>query len=259
MFLYYNYKKGAVMSENNSLILKIDYIQNIELDDFILSLSGLNNEYSRFVEEKENNPLKQELKLYLKEVKKGSVIAEFFTAAAAGGTLAFMENAVTIITFTQFLCSTYGYFLGKNDKPKDFSKQELKNLKNIVEPIAKDNGSQLIIQNCDNVVFNINSNEANAIQNRIKREEEQQKIKDFRNVDFTLFKVRIPQDLTTGFSGIIKQVLPEKAVATVFQDVNSRDKIIGISENPLLKEFKIDAIVIYENDIPVKYQITNVY
>lgn len=247
------------MNKTNSLIFKIDFINNVELDDLVLSLNGLSNQYSKFLEIDDNNPLQQELKLYIREIKKGSIITDLFVATAASGVLSFAENIVTIVEFTKYLKCAYDYFLGNSDKKKAYSKTELKNLRNIVEPVAKDNGSQLIIQNCSDIVININSEQANAIQNRIKREEEKQIIKDFRDVNFTLFKARVPQDLTTGFSGIIKEILPDKAITTIFQDVITRDKIINIDENPLLKEFKVDVIVIFENETPVKYQITNVY
>ena len=52
------------------------------------------------------------------------------------------------------------------------------NLKSIIEPIAKDNGSQLFIQNCDNIIINLNRQEAKDIQKSIKREEEKT-IKEF--------------------------------------------------------------------------------
>ncbi len=247
------------MNKENSLIFKIDYIKNVELDDLVLSLNGLSNQYTKFLEQDNNNALNQELKLYIREIKKGSIITDLFVATASTGAIQFLENIVTIVEFVKYLKYAYDYFLGKSEKKRDYSKAELRNLRNIVEPVAKDGGSQLIIQNCDNMIINLTSEQANAIQNRIKREEEKQIIKDFRSVSFTLFKARVPQDLTTGFSGIIQEILPDKAITTVFQDVKTRDKIININENPLQKIFIVDVIVIFENETPVKYQITNVY
>lgn len=249
------------MAENdkNSLIFKIDYLKNVELDDLIVSLSGLSNQYSKFLELDKNNPYNQELKLYIREIKKGSIISDLFVATAATGSMVFLENIVTIVEFIKYLNCAYSYYLGKGDKQREYTKQEMKNFRNIVEPVAKDNGSQLIIQNCNNVVIKLDSEQANAIQNRIKREEDQVNVKSFNFVTFTLFKTRVPQDLTTGFSGIIQSILENKALPTIFQDSTTRDEIISIPENPLLKQFKVDAIVYYENETPVKYQITRVY
>ncbi|WP_312038635.1 hypothetical protein [Alteromonas stellipolaris] len=56
--------------------------------------------------------------------------------------------------------------------PKNVSKQDLQDWNKFVEPVAKDNGSQMNTNVSDNgkviTQFIINSNEANAIQNRIE-------------------------------------------------------------------------------------------
>lgn len=243
----------------NSLIFKIDFLKNVELNDLILSLNGLSSQYSKFLELDKNNPYNQELKLYIREIKKGSIITDLYVATAASGTMQFMENVLTIVEFVKYLKIAYDYYLGKTKKQREYTRQEMKNFKNIIEPVAKDNGAQLIIQNCGSVVVNLNSEQANAIQNRIKREEEEIKTKLFSFVTFTLFKTRVPQDLTTGFSGIVNDILENKALPVVFQDVSVRDEIVSIPENPLLKEFKVDVIAYYDNETPVKYQITKVY
>lgn len=68
-----------------------------------------------------------------------------------------------------------GWLLGKLEKPpKDIAKNDLKQWNSILEPVAKDKASQLNFTVSDggkviNQIF-INSQEANAAQNKIQRE-----------------------------------------------------------------------------------------
>lgn len=245
------------MSDNNSLIFTIKNKGPIELIDLSNSFLSLGNQYQRFLEKGEN-PYGQELKLFVKEVKPGSIIAELFTQPSlAVGALAFAENYITIINFLKYLKESYDYFSGiKKEKDYTYQKNDLKDLSSIVEPVAKDNGSQMIFQNCENIYFGIDFTNANVIQNKIRNEMEKiPRSVSLTNVPFKLYQSRIPKDLTTGYKSIIETV-SDKPITTSFETELIRDKIVDTLENPFHRSFIVNANVTFEENIPVRYHIT---
>ena len=91
----------------------------IELIDFTESFEALGNEYYKFLSESDDFRLKTETKLYVKEIRNGSVIAVLSDLVPA--VIPFVENSNSVIEFTKFLKKGYEYFLGNTtEKPKDF-------------------------------------------------------------------------------------------------------------------------------------------
>src|SRR5207247_539076 len=79
-----------------------------------------------------------------------------------------------IVQFAEQLNSLYEFFQGsETTAPPLLEKVEYDRLAQIIDPVAKDNGGQLNISAASgavvNVNINLNSTEANAVQNRIRR------------------------------------------------------------------------------------------
>lgn len=90
-------------------------------------------------------------------------------AATVGGA---MEAATLTYGFATNLASTIDWLRAKIAKPEKVDAKQVANISALLEPMAKDSGSNLIISiNGDNnsPVININTIDANAAQNRAQR------------------------------------------------------------------------------------------
>lgn len=161
--------------EELKLEIEIKNQRAVELADFAKSMASLADEYSRYLSSGENSATPDDVKLFVRDMRSGSIIADLVALAPAA--IPFLEHAQTLVGYAQHLKGLYDFYCGKTSAspltPVD--KSTLQNLSTIVEPIAKDAGSQMNIaaMNIQGGVvmnFGVTSLEANAAQNAIRRE-----------------------------------------------------------------------------------------
>lgn len=164
-----------------TLSITIKNSEPVELSDFAQSMLSLSDDYTtRYT----SNP-KQPAKLYIKELRNGSIIAELAPLLAFTGDL--LGNFDSIKSYAEYLSETINWLLGKDKKPENINQHQMTNIAHIVNPVAQDHGAQMNI-GVINVekggtvnVININSNDANIIQNRAREERKQ-----LQNIDKTV-------------------------------------------------------------------------
>ena len=247
------------------LTIHIENKSPIELIDFTESFEALGNEYYKFLSENENFKLKKETKLYVKEIKSGSIITVLSDLVPA--VIPFAENANSVIEFTKFLKSGYDYFLGKtSEKPKDFDLKDCNNFNNIIKPVAKDNGSNVIITGDFNfgdvtINFNYNSQEANAIQNGITREKNELK-EPVRNIEekvlFYWDSAKYDEGSKSADKGFIDSI-NANPLKVVFDEQETKKEMLDMEENPFHFSFLVDVEVMTINKIPSVYKIVNLH
>lgn len=157
---------------NNKLEIKISNIKPLELNDLSLSLLSIGQQYQKFIDNEASENYGTGSELYIKEVRKGSIIIEL--VAQTVPIVPLLWSGGSLVEWANQASSTFQWLLGKvNEPPIEVSKQDLKQWNCILEPIAKDNGSQLnfTVSEGGTVInnFYINSEQANAAQNSIKR------------------------------------------------------------------------------------------
>lgn len=159
------------MKEDYRLTIEIKNTQPVELVDLTNSLLSFADEYKRFLVFRDGPTAAEEIKLYVKEIRTGSIITDLI--AIAPGALPFAEHAMTVIDFSGFISKTINFFLGKTTDEPRLDKRSYENFSSFLEPVAKDGGAQL---NCHttvngdvNVFINLDSNNANAIQNKFRK------------------------------------------------------------------------------------------
>jgi len=157
----------------NKLEITISNEKPVILTDLTLSLLGISNQFQSFVESETNKDYTPCAELYIKEIRPGSIIVELVTGAMP--IVPLLWEGGTLFQWATQATEMMGWFLGKLDTPpKQITKTDLKQWESILEPVAKDNASQLNINvtgdNNKVVVLNVTSQEANAAQNRIQRE-----------------------------------------------------------------------------------------
>lgn len=159
---------------SKKLEVKINNKKPVILTDLTISLLAISQQYQKFIETQTNESYKAGTELYIKEVKSGSIIVELVTQTLP--VLPLLWNGGSLVEWASQLGQTFMWLLGeRNSAPQDYSKQDLKQLHSIIDPIAKDSGSQLNITVSDQAQVNIyqytlNSEQANAAQNKINKE-----------------------------------------------------------------------------------------
>ena len=156
------------------LVVEIKNKHPLELLELTKSLVSLANQFNSYTSDLNTSKEDREAKLYVKEIRTGSVILELIEVATIG-VLPFIENINTLVSFAEYLRDSYQYFLGSpRGKPKEFSISDQRDLSQIINPIANDNGSQINVSvnvgEGATVYLAMGSLEANAIQNTIARE-----------------------------------------------------------------------------------------
>jgi len=150
-------------------------IQNkkpVVLTDLTLSLLAIGQQYEGFIE---NDVLAHQhlsTELLIKEVRSGSIIFELVANALPITPL--LWDGGSLAEWCKIAKEMLLFWIGKHKTPpRAITKNDLKQWDNILEPIAKDNGSQMNIVAHDGATiiqqFNINSNDANAAQNKIRK------------------------------------------------------------------------------------------
>jgi len=152
------------MSEDKSaLTVEIHNNQPIELMSLGLSFAAFSEEFCDFA----NTPA-HEMQLYVRELRAGSLIADLVAISEQVDWL--RKHMEVYASFVINLNDLVNFFLGKSHDLKEKpTHKQAKNLIKIVDPVAKDGGSQLNIIVADGGTLNIGSIDANAIQNSANR------------------------------------------------------------------------------------------
>ena len=247
------------------LVIHIENKRPIELMDLTKSLVSLASQFNDYVR-KTTNIENREAKLYVKEIKSGSVILDLIEIATVGA-LPFIENINTIIGFAEYLKTGFDSFLRKNKEEYPyFSTKDCTEFSQIVNPIAKDNGSQLNISttvngNVTNVLV-MSSLEANAIQNIIKNEVKQILMHESQGehekvvMYFDTTKSNIKAD--TGNKAII-ETIDKKSAKVIFDTEELKEQILKGDENPLTTGYVVDVKVQTVKDKLAAYKVMKLH
>lgn len=247
------------------LTIKIENKRPIEITDFTDSFNSLANQYYKYLSENESFKLNQDTKLYIKEIRSGSIITELSDLVPL--VLPFVENSNSVIEFTGFLKKGFDYFLGKTEeKPKEFDLKDCNNFNNIIKPIAKDNGSNVLFNgdwNFENITvnFNFNSVEANAIQNGIQREKENLK-EPTKNIQHKVLfywdSAKYDEKSKSVDKGYIDSV-SFKSLRVSFDDDYTKRLMLDIEENPFHLAYIVDVEIMDIQNVPTVYKILKMH
>lgn len=255
-----------LLSQMKSLALPIlEYnLENqapIELLDLTNSLVALGDEFKGYLQKHPGFGSPDELKLYVREVRTGSVVAHL--VAFAPLLFSFAEHSNSVIEFGRYLSLAYKYLLNKsNDKPDTVEKRNYENLSRIVNPVAKDNGAILNVSTIikGNVTYNVklSSPEANIIQNTARREIERLKEPESRlreKVVMYWYQARNDFSNTAGDMGIIESISKSpKKIEFATEEIK---RAMLYQEDPFRRAYVVDVEVETIRDQPVLYKIVS--
>jgi|GEM_PF-368130 len=252
--------------EEARLTIRIENKYPIELMDLTRSFNSFADEYHKHLSLQPDLPDQANIRLFIKEIKTGSVIADLVAMSLpALPVISYMAYANSIISFSGYLKKAYDSLLGRSKAKLPLAKQNYENLSNIVEPIAKDNASQLTVQNVINgnvqISITLNSIEANAAQNAAKREIQalaeplsgvQEKVLIY------WYQARKDVKSQVGDRGIIESI-SKKPVKVIFGTEGIKARMLLETENPFKFGYVVDVVVETVKDKPAVYKIINLY
>lgn len=266
--------KPPVDATTPSLTIQYKNTRPLEVGDFADSLYAVANEYKRFVENKAGDATDApEFRLFVKEMREGSIIAvlealpSFHDMAVTAGVglvaLPSISQVNDIYDFAGHLKVTFDYLLHSVGKKPELNKASLDNVNSIVEPTAKDQGSQLIINVTGNnnvLVLNASSLDTNAVQNAAKRELKSLALpaqQSYERVILTWYQVR-KDSSDKGDRAIIESV-SERPYKCVFQNETVKAAILADAENLFKFAYFVDVMVERIRGKIICYKIMGLY
>lgn len=242
----------------NFLTIELKNTRPVELIDFTNSLSSLADEYNKRII-KSDPEFGGEIRLYIKEIKAGSIIARIQEMMPYA--MPFVGDVKSLNEFCQSLKASMDWLRGiGGTKPE--RKHTYENVIRLVEPVAKDNGSILNIGKLEiNAPINITINnlEANAVQNAARRELDaiKQPVTGFKeNMVIYWYQARNDAKSQRGDRTIIEAIWPSP-VKTVFATESIKAKMLLGDEYPFASVYLVDVQVQAIGERPVLYTIIN--
>lgn len=264
------------MSTNN--ILELDFTEKLQitinnikpvvLTDLTIALLGVGQQFERFIENEMTDQHQTGSELFIKDVRSGSIIVELFTQAIP--VIPLLWQGGSIVEWIDYAKSVFEWLSGRLDKPpKDLTNQDLKQWSNILEPVAKDHGSQMnfTVSGGGQVINQIiiGSEQANAMQNAIHREIDLRKVPDDHILNkrvMTWYQTKFDETSQTGDKAVIESI-SKSPVKVIFE--KSVVKKALTAGNPLFKKpwnelaYIVDVIVQTVQGVPKVYTVINYY
>ena len=239
----------------------------VELLDLAASLMALGDEFCRFTRQHGSDLDGNNVRLYIKEVRAGSIIAELISLVRQYSLIS--TDTAWVVQFADYLRSVYEIFKGGAEAPLTFEalkldKSEYDRLSQIVEPAAKDGAAQLNLVAHSGGIINVNlsidSTQANAIQNRIRRERDAlpAQITGIHH-DQVLYWYQVRDDTADkpGDRAIIPRIY-SRPVKVQFANDTVKIAMIDRPDNPFRLFYIVDVDVTEIEGKPVLYRIVDV-
>lgn len=171
----------------------------------------------------------------------------------------FITNVNNIIAFTHYL-SVFIKALSTDSLQNNYEQKNYENISNFVAPVAEDNKSQVNIYTTVNgdvsLILNIDSTEANAIQNKSRKLIENMKKPvsgKYTNVVLHWFQTRNDINSQVGYKGTIEEISFNPIKVIMEQKV--KEQIITSDDNFYKFAYLIDVKVSTINNKPILYEI----
>lgn len=233
-----------------TLQIRFDNKDQVELFDFISSMSALNEEYIRFATQNKKQKSINDFKLYVNRVSEGSIVIDL-----VDNTIRILPGIVPIIVeFSYFLVETLDYLCGKKDNLPNYYKYNRENFNNYKKIVSiatnnhKNSLSVFCINNNNSVAIgnHYSSVDSNAIQNEcgkeIKRLEKSGQSLLREKVSLKLYQARDSalSESKKGNLGIIEEI-SDKPKVLEFANDRLRYDITKAEMNPLNFVYSIDV------------------
>jgi hypothetical protein len=253
---------------SDKLEITINNERPVILTDLTMALLGVGQQFERFIENETTEQSQTGSELFVKEVRSGSIIIELVAQVLPVAPLLWQGGSLD--EWVNHAKAVIEWLNGKlAQPPKEVTKQDLKQWNNILEPVAKDHGSQMnfSVSSGGKVInqFFINSDQANAAQNAIRREignlEEPDDHSQKKRV-MVWYQTKFDDSSQTGNKAVIESI-SKLPVKVIFE--NNAVKKAMLAGEPRYKKpwhelaYIVDVRVQTVQGIPKVYTIINYY
>lgn len=249
-----------------SLTIEINNKKPVELVELTKSLIALGNQYNNFIQKNGGTEEEKNAKLYIKEVRHGSIIFDLVDYVVVG-MIPFVENVNSVAAFAILCKKAFDFFTGKSETvPEGLTVQDYKDFSQMVQPIVSDRGSAMnvgtTVNGNHNIIFNINNLEANAAQNICRDFIEKSKQKELNSsaerVVMSLYQTRSNVEKDTGNKATI-DAIHNRPVNIIFDDENIKLSILKGDDNPYLYAYLVDVKIETAAGKIIAYRITKLH
>ena len=245
---------------NTELTITIQNKQPVELLDLTTSFVGLADEFRDHIQKNFPEVAAAEVRLYVKEIRAGSIVAEL--VAISPQLIQGVSYLNAVVSFTKHLKAAYDFLSGKSDGKPELEKGSYNNLTKILEPVAKDSASQLNIGSVEgNVYLTVNSVEANAAQESATRLLDDLSAKSaalHEKVLLYWYQARADAHSKSGDKGIIESIASHP-VKVICKDDSTKAQMVLNEENPFKEAFIVDVVVETIGGKPALYKVLAVH
>lgn len=257
----------AVIEEWPKMTFVLEHEGPIPLAEFTHALQRLASRYTR---EAKASGSDDEPRLYIAEIRKGSVVVDFVTAHPYALPAAVLATTVSIATgynalhdFAKNLGELFDHFTGKRQKPV-ISKADCDDMRALAAPVIQTLNAQISVSiNAESLhpLFVLTEPEARIADNRAASERKLLEQKDEDSLEAVLFvwdQVRNAPAIEEGRSpdrGIISSV-DSRPRQVSFAGDEIKQAMTRQDFNPFEKAFVVDAKVLIGPNGPAAYRIT---
>jgi hypothetical protein len=250
-----------------SVVVTLDLAAPVELADFLSTFAGLGAQFERFIR-RERPDLEGEVKIYVKEVRKGSIEAELIPLAY-NTMITVMDHAQIVSHFGRAMAARLAPLRTPGGRLPDASKTELTQIVDTLAAVAKDpNGKGAFkavhyTKTGAKTDFQLEFNTAAAQQFTKELEVQYAELDvatdfDHENELLTFFQSNRRDSDKPGDKGIIEAISP-KPLAVIYASDLARERIksemVGGDRNIYKLGFFVDVNVQHHAGRPVAYRI----
>lgn len=259
-----------MMDDGEAIIVTLDLQQPVEIGDFISAFSGLAAQFEKYIKT-EHPDLQGRVKIYVKEVRKGSIEAELIPLAY-NTIVSALDHSQIVGKFLKGVAAKLGVFSNKGGRLPDTSKTELTALTDTLVAVANDPDGKAAIRAVrykktkatTEFALEFDTDTARAASQEIAAQyQEISQVTDFdhENKLMTFFQSNRKDAEKTGEKGIIEDISP-KPLAVVYASELARDRIksemLSGDRNVYKLGFFVDVNVATRAGKPVAYRIKSV-
>ncbi|MFT8944404.1 MAG: hypothetical protein ABF931_09470 [Acetobacter pasteurianus] len=213
--------------KEGNLIVRYAPQSPLELEWVTKSFSGLLYSHNRFFYDKKSLFRRNHYKLYVQEIRKGSIILDLISLASNYDLSDITDKCNHIIEFSKNMQEISGFFRRQRKTPPEgLTSTDARHFADILEPPAKDAGGALQIIATDggtnNVTINFNHEEAVATRQNALNWAAAQKIPENdieRDMLFYWYQARDAAAGSAGDKGIIESITKSPVKTIIPNDV----------------------------------------
>jgi len=240
-----------------SLVIEYKNKDPLEVTDFANSLFAVANEFKHYSETVERGSEAEipDFRLFVKEMKEGSIIAvlEAYAvthplAATVAGTVTAVKGVNEIVKFGDHLKTAYNSLLNPAPKKPELTKSSLDNVDAIFRPTSKDDGSHIVINVTGNdnkiQILNATSNESSTVRKAAKKELKNLAIpaqESKERVTLTWYQVR--KGNSDKWDRAVISSISDSPFKCVFQNETVKAAILADAENLFKFAYVVDVMV----------------